>query len=101
MKKTKFHRKMNAVKCVLLWILMFTFQAQAQLITNVDNASNLVKNVLLGPGVKVTNIKYNGAATALGFFNGAKSNIGLVVVNDQKSWNELIEKLKQQESNGG
>ena len=77
MKKTKFHRKMNAVKCVLLWILMFTFQAQAQLITNVDNATNLVKNVLLGPGVKVTNIKYNGAATAIGFFNGAKSNIGL------------------------
>ena len=77
MKKTKFHLKMNAVKCVLLWILMFTFQAQAQLITNVDNANNLVKNVLLGPGVKVTNIKYNGAATAIGFFNGAKSNIGL------------------------
>lgn len=36
-----------------------------------------------------------------GMYQKAKSNIGLVVVNDQKSWNELIEKLKQQESNGG
>jgi len=37
----------------------------------------LVKNVLLGPGVKVTNVKYTGASSAIGFFNGAKSNIGL------------------------
>ena len=36
-----------------------------------------------------------------GMYQKAKSNIGLVVVNDQKSWNELIEKLNQQESNGG
>ena len=77
MKKRKFHRKMNAVKCVLLWILMFTFQAKAQLITNIDNPNNLVQNVLLGPGVKVTNVKYTGASSAIGFFNGAKSNIGL------------------------
>ena len=58
-------------------MILFTFQANAQLITNLDNANNLVKNVLLGPGVKVTNIKYNGASSAIGFFNGAKSNIGL------------------------
>ncbi len=77
MKKTKFHRTSNAVKCVLLWILMFTFQARAQLMTKVDNADNLVQNVLLGPGVKVSNIKYNGASVALGFFDGSKSNIGL------------------------
>jgi hypothetical protein len=77
MNKTKFHRKINVVKCVLLWILMLSFQANAQLITNVDNANNLVKNVLLGPGVKVTSVKFTGASVAIGYFNGAKSNIGL------------------------
>jgi len=77
MKKINIHAKLNAVKCVLLWIFMFSLQAQAQLVTKIDNAENLVKNVLLGPGVKVTNVKYNGASMAIGYFDGAKSNIGL------------------------
>lgn len=37
----------------------------------------LVQNVLLGPGVTASNITYNGAPIAIGFFNGVNSNIGL------------------------
>ncbi len=74
-------RKLNStnllVKFVLLVILLFSLHSNAQLVTNIDNANNLVKNVLLGPGVKVTNIQYNGASVALGYFDGSKSNIGL------------------------
>ncbi|MBN8702520.1 MAG: choice-of-anchor L domain-containing protein [Bacteroidetes bacterium] len=40
-------------------------------------AAQLVNNVLLGNGVTVSNITYNGDPQAIGFFKGATSNIGL------------------------
>ena len=77
MGKKQIHRLNILVKFVLLWMSMFSFQSFAQLVTKIDNPSNLVQNVLLGPGVKVTSVKYNGASMAIGYFNGSKSNIGL------------------------
>ena len=75
--KRKIHSRKLLVKYVLLGMLLFSFQINAQLVTKIDNANNLVQNVLLGAGVKVTSIKYNGASVALGYFDGSKSNIGL------------------------
>ncbi len=71
------HIKNYLAKFVLLCMLMFSFYSNSQLVTNVDNATNLVQNVLLGTGVKVTSVKYFGAPIALGSFDGTKSNIGL------------------------
>lgn len=48
-----------------------------QLTTSVSSASSLVQNILLGPGVTVSNIQYNGAAVAIGSFNGMNTNLGL------------------------
>lgn len=57
------------------------FSAKAQLtVTNnapYNTASYLVTNVLLGSGVTVSNITYNGAPVAIGFFNSLNSNVGL------------------------
>jgi gliding motility-associated-like protein len=50
----------------------------AQLITSTSQSpSSLVQNVLLGPGVTVSNINYNGSPAAIGYFNGAGTNIGI------------------------
>ncbi len=62
--------------------LLFSFcfyKAEAQLIvdTNTYTPDELVKNVLLGNSIIVSNIKYTGAAHAIGYFNGTKSNIGI------------------------
>jgi gliding motility-associated-like protein len=46
-------------------------------VTTGSTASQLVNNVLLGPGVVATNIQYTGATQAAGFFYGLASNIGL------------------------
>lgn len=42
-----------------------------------NSVNYLVKNILLGNGVLVSNITYTGDDTAVGFFNGIKSNIGM------------------------
>lgn len=50
----------------------------AQLITQGNQSpQQLVQNVLLGGGVTVSNIQYQGGAAAIGYFNGANTNIGL------------------------
>jgi gliding motility-associated-like protein len=61
-------------------ISFFAFAAtsHAQLSVNgTMTPAQLVQNVLLGPGITATNITYTGAASAIGFFNGLSSNIGL------------------------
>lgn len=52
-------------------------QSYAQLIVQQQTATNLVQNVLLGGGVQVSNITSSGSPGAIGFFNGAGTNIGL------------------------
>ena len=50
----------------------------AQLVTNTSlSPAGLVQNVLLGSGVTVSNISYNGAAISIGQFDGSACNVGL------------------------
>jgi hypothetical protein len=48
----------------------------AQLTVSQQNATTLVQNVLVGSGVTVSNISFQGAAPMIGSFNGSNSNIG-------------------------
>ena len=58
--------------------LFFCLSTKAQLaVSSSVTPSNLVNNVLLGPGVSAFNIQYTGALQAIGYFNGLNSNIGL------------------------
>jgi len=67
------------MKFLTLSILSFfvVFCSFGQLTTSVNTAGSLVQNVLLGPGVTVSNIQYNGVATAIGSFNATGTNLGI------------------------
>jgi gliding motility-associated-like protein len=50
----------------------------SQLVTGSGQApQGLVQNVLIGPGVTVSNILYNGSPTAIGSFTAAGTNLGI------------------------
>jgi gliding motility-associated-like protein len=50
----------------------------SQLITNTGTSpSALVQNVLLGPGVTVSNIMYNGSPSSIGSFTATGTNLGI------------------------
>lgn len=52
--------------------------AYGQLVTQVGpSPAQLVQNVLLGPGVTVSNVTFSGSATALGSFTANNTNLGL------------------------
>jgi gliding motility-associated-like protein len=57
--------------------ILFVFCSFGQLTTSVNNAGSLVQNVLLGPGVSVSNIQYNGVASAIGSFSATGTNLGI------------------------
>lgn len=58
--------------------LLIGFSIKAQLITNnTQSPGALVQNVLLGPGVTVSNITYNGNPAAIGFFDATNTNLGI------------------------
>ena len=58
--------------------ILFSIVCKAQLTTNtLLTPEQLIKNVLVGKGVEVSNIIYNGHEDAIGQFNGAQSNIGI------------------------
>lgn len=62
---------------ILFIILVFT-RAQGQLITNTAQPpQSLVQNVLLGQGVTVSNIMFNGSNAAIGSFTAAGTNLGI------------------------
>lgn len=46
-------------------------------VSNTMTPQQLVQNVLLGPGVSVSNVTFTGAPNAIGEFNGTASNVGL------------------------
>ncbi len=48
-----------------------------QLITSASTPNSLVQNVLLGSGVTVSNITYNGSPAAIGSFTANGTNLGL------------------------
>lgn len=48
-----------------------------QLVTSAQSAASLVQNTLLGPGVTVSNITYNGASGTIGRFTANGTNLGI------------------------
>jgi gliding motility-associated-like protein len=69
-------------KIITLFILLVAvIQSYGQLTVSrvyPNNSINyLVQNILLGNGVLVSNITFSGDDTAIGFFNGINSNIGI------------------------
>lgn len=62
----------------LLTLLLLTNEVLSQLTTNTGQAPNsLVQNVLLGTGVTVSNVIYNGSPTAIGSFTANGTNLGI------------------------
>lgn len=58
--------------------IMLAFVAQAQLtVQGGQTPQQLVQNVLLSPGVIVSNIQFSGSPTQIGSFDGQNSNIGI------------------------
>lgn len=60
-----------------IFVYLFLSCSFGQLVTTVGSASNLVQNVLLGPGVTVSNIQYNGGSTSIGSFGYTGTNFGI------------------------
>ncbi len=61
-----------------LFLLFFNNGAIAQLsVNNTYTVQTLVQNYLLGAGVYASNITYTGSSTALGYFNGKNTNLGI------------------------
>ncbi len=64
--------------------LCFFHSAQAQLLQTIDATNNgpytpqsLISNILLGDGVTVTSVLYNGSPRAVGYFSGGTQSIGI------------------------
>lgn len=59
-------------------LLIFSCALHAQLTTdNSLSPENLVKDVLVGKGVTVSNVSYSGESKAIGQFDGSQSNVGI------------------------
>jgi gliding motility-associated-like protein len=57
---------------------LFSTTAGAQLVTSTAmNPAQLVQNVLLGSGVTVSNITFNGAPMAIGYFDATNTTLGI------------------------
>lgn len=64
----------------LLLIILFTipFLTFSQLITSITSSPNdLVQNTLLGPGVQLLSVSYNGDPKAIGRFTAFNTNLGI------------------------
>ena len=63
---------------VTIVIILFPLLGIGQLVTNVTmSPAALVQNVLLGSGVTVSNITYNGSPAAIGSFTANGTNLGI------------------------
>jgi len=63
---------------LILFILLFSNKMEAQLVTSTgQSAQSLVQNVLIGSGVTVSNILYNGSPMAIGSFTANGTNLGI------------------------
>lgn len=72
-----FPQKYNFIVGFLCYNLIFT-HAHAQItIDSSKTIQQLVSDVLLGSGVSVSNITYNGNPSAIGYFDGTNSNLGI------------------------
>jgi gliding motility-associated-like protein len=64
----------------ILLFVVFTSHlfVRSQLVTNTNTSpSGLVQDVLLGPGVTVSNIMYSGSPSAIGSFTASGTNLGI------------------------
>jgi gliding motility-associated-like protein len=61
----------------LFLLMMLPISVVAQLTTSSQLPGSLVQNVLLGPGVTVSNIFYTGSANAIGYFSAPNTNLGI------------------------
>lgn len=62
----------------LIFLLLSPLISFGQLVTSTAQSPNgLVQNVLLGSGVTVSNITFNGSPSAIGEFDGTNTNLGL------------------------
>ncbi|MFT5858549.1 MAG: gliding motility-associated-like protein [Flavobacteriaceae bacterium] len=68
---------MRIITTISLLILPLTSFGQGLITSTAQAAPALVQNILLGSGVTVSNISYNGAAVAIGSFDGTACNVGL------------------------
>lgn len=70
--------RLKSIVLTLFFAAFFAIQANAQLATTQGNAANLVQNVLLGPGITVSNITFTGHPNMLGSFTygGGNPNLG-------------------------
>lgn len=74
------NRNSYTLKSLLIFIIIVLDfnQLKAQLLVDTSfNVQYLVQNVLLGNGVNVSNIQFNGGSQSIAKFNGINSNIGL------------------------
>ena len=63
---------------IIFFALLLFFGGRCQLNTSVSMSPlGLVQNVLLGPGVTVSNISFNGSPTAIGAFAATGTNLGI------------------------
>ncbi len=59
-------------------LVLTSVLGRAQLVTSGGISPNaLVQNVLIGPGVQVSNVFYSGSAGAIGTFNSTNANVGI------------------------
>ena len=63
---------------ILIILLLIVSSVNAQLITNNSlSPEDLIKNVLVGRGVNISNVTFTGNTKAIGQFVGVNSNIGV------------------------
>ena len=63
---------------ILIILLLVVSSVNAQLVTNNSlSPEDLIKNVLVGRGVDISNVTFTGNANAIGQFVGVNSNIGV------------------------
>ncbi|MEN9913359.1 MAG: hypothetical protein RL528_74 [Bacteroidota bacterium] len=67
------------IKLIFISLLLISSTISfAQLTTNIGiNPQTLVQNTLIGPGVTVSNITFNGSPSSIGSFSGTGTNLGI------------------------
>ena len=67
------------IKHIFIFFLLISSRISfAQLTTNTGtNPQALVQNTLIGPGVTVSNITFNGSPSSIGSFSGTGTNLGI------------------------
>jgi gliding motility-associated-like protein len=70
--------KLRYIAIFASFILMFAKIGSSQISITNQTAQELIQNVLVGTGVQVSNVTFNGSALQIGrFSNGASTNLGL------------------------